>query len=100
MYIYIVHVSMKCTSCSLVVESVSLVSVEDEELVSAVGGEHLEGTVSQEVAPLVYLPHNRIRPLHTPEVSGEGVYTVWMYVCTYTGVLAQVSKAAKCYAMP
>ena len=32
----IVHVSMKCNSCSLVVESVSLVSVEDEELVSAV----------------------------------------------------------------
>ena len=36
MYIYIVHVSMKCNSHSLVVESVSLVSVEDEELVSAV----------------------------------------------------------------
>ena len=80
MYIYIVHISMKCNSRSLVVKSVPLVSVEDEELVSAIGGEHLEGTVSQEVAPLVYLPHNRIRPLYTPEVSGEGVCTVWMYV--------------------
>lgn len=49
----------------LVVELVSLVHVEYEELVSAVRGEHLQSTVPQEVATFVDLSHNRVRPFHT-----------------------------------
>ena len=54
----------------LVVDFVSFRLVEYEEVVPAVRREHLQGTVSQEVAPLVDLSYCAIRPLDTANECG------------------------------
>ena len=66
---------------SLVVEFVSLVGVEYEELVSAVRGEHLESTVLQEIASLVDLSHHCIWPLHTSDSIGRCIYNKAVLEC-------------------
>ena len=56
---------------SLLVELVSLVDEEYEELVSAVGGEDLQSTATQEIETLVDLPDDSVRPLHTAATYGD-----------------------------
>ena len=48
---------------SLLVDALSLHKVEDEEVISAVGGEDFEGAVPEEVAPLVNLANGVVGPL-------------------------------------
>ena len=67
---------------SLLVELVSLVAVEDEELVPPVAGENLQSAVSQEVATLVHLPHDRVRPLHTTDGNLERSLQYYIH-CTH-----------------
>ena len=74
---------------SLLVELVSLVAVEDEELVPPIAGEHLQSAVTQEVATLVHLPHDRVRPLHTTDGNLERSlqYYIHVYTCMITEIM-------------
>ena len=54
---------------SLLINLVSVFWVKDEEMAPAIRGEHLYGTVSEQVATLVYLPNSVIPPLEAP--AGE-----------------------------
>ena len=52
---------------SLLVYLVSLVSMEYEEVVSAIWREHFNSTATEKVAPLMYLTNSVITPLDAPE---------------------------------
>ena len=63
----------------LLVDHVSLWLMEDEETVPAIWREHLQGTVPQEVSPLVDLSYRAIWPLDTANEC------VCMYACVGAG---------------